>query len=1162
LTCPACALPALPGRRFCTACGAVLGPACTGCSLPLAPGDRFCGGCGRATDAADASAVPIPVPAAPAPGAGSARAKPVAERRVVTVLFADLVGFTTFSEGRDAEDVRETLSRYFEIGREIIGRHGGTVEKFIGDAVMAVWGAPIAHEDDPERAIRAALELIAAIPSLGPGISARAGVHTGEAAVTIGAVGEGMVAGDLVNTAARIQAAAEPGSVFAGEATVRGAEGAFSFVSVGDRQMKGKAAPVPVWRAEKPAGGSMGHGGLATPFVGRSDELESLRDAFRSVRARGTLRHVSLIGPGGIGKSRLAWELLRIVDSQDELVWWHDGRCPAYGEGVSFWALAEMVRQRCFLLEDDDEETVRERIATKAADLVEDPAERRRLERGLLALLGLEGGLPADQLFAAWRTFFERHAAVAPVVLLFEDLHFADPGLLDFIESLVERSADHAILVITLARPELTVARPRWASAHEHEQALLLAPLDAPRIRELLSGLVPGIPGEALDLVVQRADGMPLYAVETIRKLVADGRIEERDGVYAPVGDLSTVSVPESLAALIASRLDALDPADRSLVSDASVLGQSFGLPALAAVSGIPLPVLGARVDALVRREILAREEDPRSAAAGQIAFVQALIREVAYNTLAKRDRLSRHLAYAEHLEALGGAGESAGLLAAQYTAAVTLTNDEAQREKLSARLREVLEGAAERAAALGSTERASALLDRALQTGASGEDEARLLEEAGVIAARAGRSEEAERHLRAAIAAHEAAGEMEGILRATASLAGALLAAGRARDAEDRIERALAEHGPGADPGALAELVRRQVAVLLVLRPEHAPAACDRAIALADRAGRETVVADLLVTKARLAGAAGRRLEGIAIATGAVRLAEAADRAEIAVAAEVVAAELHGTDEPLVALEAARRARAVAGRLEGGPEVQLAVVELARLLVATGAWAEAATEIGSAADRRGPAEADPLLAVAAARLALARGGDPLLPLPTADAGSPAELTAALRAHAAELALLEGRAEDAWTIAWDGPAVRVGGLPLSRLAARAALLAGDPARLRRAADRFLDEAAAGAGGRIVDTERRFHAAGLAALDGRPDEALFAFTGADAAYEILGLVPERGSGALILLALLGARDPEAIGLAVAIRESLAELGADGLVARLDTAIAAAARPRGG
>ena len=427
----------------------------------------------------------------------------MAERRFVTVLFVDLVGFTPFAEERDAEQVRETLDRYFGIARLAVERHGGTIEKFIGDAVMAVWGTPTAHEDDAERAVRAAMELLDGVNGLGEGISARAGIVTGEAAVTLGAEGQGMVAGDLVNTASRLQSVAPAGTILVSAATMNAASAAIVFEPAGAQELKGKTAPVDAYRAVRVVanrGGQLRSEALEAPFVGREEELRLLKDQLHATTSDSRARLVSITGPAGIGKSRLTWEFEKYIDGVVETVYWHRGRSPSYGEGVTFWALGEMVRRRAELAEGDDEATTREHIAAAVEQWVADPDERQWVAAALLALLGLEsppsGG--RDVLFAAWRVFFEGIAAQGTTALVFEDIQWADSGMLDFIDSLLEWSKNKPLLVVTLARPELYDRRPNWGSGHRLLTAMPLDPLPEAGMRELLAGLVPGLPDQAV----------------------------------------------------------------------------------------------------------------------------------------------------------------------------------------------------------------------------------------------------------------------------------------------------------------------------------------------------------------------------------------------------------------------------------------------------------------------------------------------------------------------------------------------------------------------------------------------------------------------------------------------------------------------------------------
>ena len=314
-----------------------------------------------------------------------------------SVLFCDVVGFTPLSETWDPEAVRELLSRYFEMARTVIGRYGGVVEKFIGDAVMAVWGTPVASEGDAERAVRAGLDLVAAVAELGadagmPGLAARAGVVTGEVAVTLGAVGEGMVAGDAVNTAARVQAAAEPGQVLADASTHRLASGGVGFAEAGDHMLKGKAEPQQLWRATRVlsgVGGVKRLDGLEAPLTGRDAELRTVKELFHAAADRRVPRLVVISGPAGVGKSRLGWEFDKYIDGLAQVVWWHRGRCLSYGDGVAFWALAEIVRQRLGIAEEDPADVAAAKLADGLDRYVPDPDERAYAGMRLGRLLGV-----------------------------------------------------------------------------------------------------------------------------------------------------------------------------------------------------------------------------------------------------------------------------------------------------------------------------------------------------------------------------------------------------------------------------------------------------------------------------------------------------------------------------------------------------------------------------------------------------------------------------------------------------------------------------------------------------------------------------------------------------------------------------------------------------
>ncbi|HTX62239.1 MAG TPA: adenylate/guanylate cyclase domain-containing protein, partial [Acidimicrobiales bacterium] len=493
--CTACGAGNPEGARFCGDCGAPLDAACPKCGASVQQGKRFCNSCGA----------PL-VEATPAHQAGP----PVAERRVCSVLFADLVGFTTFSEQRDPEQVREILSRYFDVARQVIGRHGGVVEKFIGDAVMAVWGTPVANEGDTERAVRAALELVEAVGALGEEIgaeqlAARAGVVTGEVAVTIGATGEGMVAGDAVNTAARVQAAADPGTVLVDEGTRRVTQQAIAFADTGAHELKGKEAPERLFRVLRVLsgiGGKQRADGLEAPFTGRDVELRALKDLFHASVERRTPRLVVVSGPAGVGKSRLGWEFEKYMDGIADAVLWHRGRCLSYGEGVTFWALAEIVRQRFGIAEEDPQDVAAARLHEGMVRYVDDEAEREYVGVRLSRLLGVPYAseskvvLSTEELFAGWRLFFERLARVAPVLMLVEDAQHADESLLSFLEHLVDWTRDLPIFVVLFARPGLELLDTGFAMGR-NRSALNLDPLDDASMATLVDSLVPGMPDEA-----------------------------------------------------------------------------------------------------------------------------------------------------------------------------------------------------------------------------------------------------------------------------------------------------------------------------------------------------------------------------------------------------------------------------------------------------------------------------------------------------------------------------------------------------------------------------------------------------------------------------------------------------------------------------------------
>jgi len=869
VNCPSCGTAAAPGTKFCAECGTRLIEGCPTCGTQNVPGAKFCIECGTNL----VGAAPATAPATAGDAAG-----PSAERRLVSVLFADLVGSTTLAEDRDPEETRELLTRYFDACNEVIARYGGAVEKFIGDAVMAVWGVPTTHEDDAERAVRAALDLVETVGAMtdaGANLALRAAVLTGEAAATVGAQGQSMVAGDLVNTASRLQGAAPAGSVLVGEATWRATHEAIAYEEAGEQLLKGKAAPVQAWhalRVQSLRGGAGRQGALEPPFVGRDEELRLVKELFHATGRERKSRLVSIIGQAGIGKHRLAWEFEKYLDGISEGAWWHAGRSPSYGEGISFWALAEMVRERAGIAEGVDTEEARRLLAASVSTFVTDADERHWIEPRLAGLLGLEP-MPVgekQELFAAWRTFFERMADIDPVIMVFGDLHWADQGLMDFIEHLLTWSRTHPILVIALARPELLERRPGWGTAVRNATNITLEPLSAEPMRELLHGLVPGLPDEAVTAIVGRSEGIPLYAVETVRMLLDTGQLRPEGETYVLVGSLADLQVPETLRALVAARLDANDPADRALLTDAAVLGQSFTLTGLAGMTGRDAADLEAGLDRLVKHELVLRDDDPRSPERGQYRFLQAVVREVAYDSLAKKDRRAKHLAAARHLESLGD-DELAGVLASHYVEAYRATPPGPEADALAAQARIALRAAAERAAALHSHVSAVHYLEDALSVTDDPHEQAALRERAA-HSAYSYNVDEAVEHARQAIALYHQAADADGALRSTAFAGQAHLSLGHGSEAIGLLEAALATAPETANdwPEAMGQLAR---GYMLMQRNDEAVATADRALAGIGGRRMPRITADILTTRGTALLA--RPDEAEAILRGAVALAD-----------------------------------------------------------------------------------------------------------------------------------------------------------------------------------------------------------------------------------------------------------------------------------------------
>ena len=876
--CPSCGTSNEGDRKFCGECGSPLARTCPSCGTLNAPAVKFCGECGTALGAVARS---------------ERREQPEAERRLVSVLFADLVGFTSASEDRDAEDTRELLSRYFDTCRRLIELYGGTVEKFIGDAVMAVWGTPTATEDDAERAVRAALDLVAAVSALGdevgaPELRARAGVLTGEAAITIGAEGQGMVAGDLVNTASRVQSAADPGTVLVGESTRRATEQTIVYAEAGSFELKGKEGLTPLWKAQRVVSGlrgSLKSQGLEAPFVGRDRELRQIKDLFHTTAEERKAHLVSVTGIAGIGKSRLAWEFYKYFDGIAETVYWHRGRCLSYGEGVTYWALADMVRMRCRIAEDEEPSSAQAKLHATLAEHILDAEEREFLEPRLAHLLGLAEHQARDQqdLFAAWRLFFERLAESYPTVLAFEDMQWADASLLDFVEYLLDWSRNHPLFVVTLSRPELLERRPTWGAGQRSFTSLYLEPLSQQAMEELLAGLVPGLPSDVRDRILARAEGIPLYAVETVRMLLDRSLLVQEGSAYRVTGPVEALEVPETLHALIAARLDGLSSEERQLLQDAAVLGKTFTKDALAALAGADAEI-EPLLTALARKEVLGVQADPRSPEHGQYAFLQDLVRHVAYETLSKRERRARHLAAAEYLRGAfaGDEDDVVEVIAAHYVAAHEAAPDAEDASEIRGQARAMLVRAGERAESLAAAAEARRYFEQAAELVEDPLERAVLLDRAGAMAARAGDPDSARRLFEESIELHEEHGDTHAAARVLWRLGRLDSRTGRRDEALARMERAFAVISADEPDEDLAQLAARlSLGYWYSGDQEHAAERADQALDIAEAHLYPAALAIALRAKAFVVFSRGHNEEAGALLRRALEIALEHDLAE-----------------------------------------------------------------------------------------------------------------------------------------------------------------------------------------------------------------------------------------------------------------------------------------
>jgi class 3 adenylate cyclase/tetratricopeptide (TPR) repeat protein len=777
------------------------------------------------------------------------------ERKVVSALFVDIVGFTARSHKADPEDVVAALAPYQARLRHEIERFGGLREKFIGDAVVGVFGAPIAHEDDAERAVRAALSIIDAIeelnrkdPSLD--LAVRAAVNTGEGLVSLRAAhraGEGIVTGDVVNTASRLQGVAPVGGVVVGELTYRSTKNSITYEELEPVTVKGKPEPVPVWRAIAPRSLITIDrvADASTPFVGRKYDLLALEALYSRALHENSVQLVTIVGEPGVGKSRLLVEFASFVEREPELVQWRQGRCLPYGEGITFWPLSEIIKAQAGILESDGIEQASSKLDSAIEEVIEDESEREWFKSRLAPLVGAKSSdeteiVDRGESFTAWRRFLEAEACRRPLILVFEDLHWADPATVEFIEHLVDWSDAIPLFVICVARPELYDNRPGWGGGKHNSNTIGLSPLSDEETARLIAQLVPEekVSDEIRASLLERAGGNPLYAEEFARMLLESDFVTA-NGSSAP--GAKQVPFPETLQALIAARLDGLSPAQKPILQDASVAGRSFWSGALCSIGGADESTVRQALHELTVKELVRPARTSSMESQDEYSFWHALIREVAYGQIPRVARFRKHWAMATWIEHIteDGAAERAELIVHHYRQALALARAAGAHEEihlLEEGTRRFLVMAGDRAVPLDAAKSAGYYAE-ALDLLPSG-DPARgeILVKASEVCGGLGRFEESKHYLTDALAEFRASGQLAQEGTALAKLAKSYRDSGDTERSRELMGEAIAILEQEGSPDDLAfAYVQRAGDQLFSGAPAEALLLTDRALRLAE---------------------------------------------------------------------------------------------------------------------------------------------------------------------------------------------------------------------------------------------------------------------------------------------------------------------------------------
>ncbi len=693
-TCPTCTAQNPDGGQFCAACGSTLAAPCDSCGEPLPADARFCPACGAA---------------APLESSGTG-----GERKLVTILFADVTGSTALGEQLDPEHMREVLDRFFAAMRDEIDGEGGTVEKFIGDAVMAAFGVPTAHEDDPTRAVRAAMRMLRRLDEVNVSLmqshdvmlQIRIGVNTGEVlATTDPRPGEAMVTGDTVNAAARLQSAAEPGTVVIGERTARGARGSFQLESLGPLELKGKAQPVNAFVVVEELDQASGRGvpGLHAPLVGRDSELELLRSIYRRTVAEGRPNLVTIYGDAGVGKSRMTQEFLMWLEGFDPAPRTMRGRCLPYGDGITYWPLAEILKSTASVLDTDPPHLALEKIRKVSDDVLTDDvtSDRARTTAALAYTVGVEdpafrfGDMdPRDvrvEIHAAWRSFFSALGAASPTIAIIEDIHWADAALLDLLDELADGVTGRVVFLCP-ARPELTQRRPGWGGGRRNFSSIALDPLGRDEAEHLIRALlaIDDLPDGVRSRILERGEGNPFFLEEILRHLIDGGHVFFEDGRWRAGNAVAEVEIPDTVQAVLAARIDLLDPNAKRLLQGAAVVGRDFWPGPAGLLDGADASDLEPSLRVLQDRDLIVSRLSSRISGEREYTFKHILTRDVAYESLPHRERPAAHARVAAWIETTAGdrVAEFNELLAYHFSTASRASREGGTDDVESERLR------------------------------------------------------------------------------------------------------------------------------------------------------------------------------------------------------------------------------------------------------------------------------------------------------------------------------------------------------------------------------------------------------------------------------------------------------------------------------------------